>query len=272
MFSNNFFNISEFAKITGVTRQTLIYYDRIGLFSPAVKEENGYRKYSHSQIEHITAITILCDLGVPLKDIKKILANVSPKIMTDVLNYQLNVINEKIEKLTNLGDMIKLRIEQIKAGENAARENKESSFVTVSEPVPFYFGKEINCAQTSISDDTMIDFFSGLEKTKIPMIFALGFVKKRENVEKGDYSTVLSMCFRLKTQLGANHFMPTGKYLVFYGKADYGKADYLYEKLEKHLKANDFTPKSDIYEEYLIDELSEKAPSNFVLQLSVKIE
>ncbi len=36
------FSISEFAALMGVSRQTLIYYDRIGLFRPArVDRTNG---------------------------------------------------------------------------------------------------------------------------------------------------------------------------------------------------------------------------------------
>ncbi len=38
--------ISEMASLFNVSRQTLIYYDKIGLFKPAVVNEKGYRFYS----------------------------------------------------------------------------------------------------------------------------------------------------------------------------------------------------------------------------------
>ena len=38
-----YFTTGEFAEILGVKKHTLFHYDEIGLFSPAVKEENGYR-------------------------------------------------------------------------------------------------------------------------------------------------------------------------------------------------------------------------------------
>ena len=40
---------SQFAKIHGVNKRTLHYYDDIGLFSPNKKGDNGYRYYDISQ-------------------------------------------------------------------------------------------------------------------------------------------------------------------------------------------------------------------------------
>ena len=43
--SELYFTTGEFARILGVRKHTLFHYDEIGLFSPALKEENGYRYY-----------------------------------------------------------------------------------------------------------------------------------------------------------------------------------------------------------------------------------
>lgn len=62
--------ISEFAKLSGVSRKTLIYYDKIGLFCPeTVNPESGYRYYSYLQLDVISAIYALKEIGTPLKDI-----------------------------------------------------------------------------------------------------------------------------------------------------------------------------------------------------------
>lgn len=45
-----YFSISEMASIHGVSRQTLIYYDKIELFQPVHIDENGYRFYAAEQI------------------------------------------------------------------------------------------------------------------------------------------------------------------------------------------------------------------------------
>lgn len=71
--------ISEFASLTNVSRQTLIYYDKINLFKPDYKNEIGYRYYSIKQIELISVITLLKELGMPLKEIKEYTQNKSPE-------------------------------------------------------------------------------------------------------------------------------------------------------------------------------------------------
>ncbi|SEH22396.1 MerR family DNA-binding transcriptional regulator [Selenomonas sp. KH1T6] len=43
------FHTGEFARITGVNKRTLHYYDQQGIFSPDSIEPNGYRAYSSRQ-------------------------------------------------------------------------------------------------------------------------------------------------------------------------------------------------------------------------------
>ena len=38
-----YFNTGEFAKLCNVKKQTLFHYDDIGIFSPEIKDHNGYR-------------------------------------------------------------------------------------------------------------------------------------------------------------------------------------------------------------------------------------
>ena len=47
--SNSYFTIGEFASLFGISKQTLFYYERSGIFAPALIEDNGYRYYSFEQ-------------------------------------------------------------------------------------------------------------------------------------------------------------------------------------------------------------------------------
>ncbi len=44
------FPIGDMAKMHDISRQTLTYYDRIGLFKPHRVDTNGYRYYHANQI------------------------------------------------------------------------------------------------------------------------------------------------------------------------------------------------------------------------------
>lgn len=272
MFSKKFLNISDFAKIAGVGRQTLIYYDRIGLFSPAFVAENKYRMYSHNQVDTIGIITILSDLGVPLKKIKGILEDISLKTMEKTLNYQLSAIDEKIEKLTVLKDMTKIRLEQMETGKKYL-DGAAKFFVTeIKDSVPIYIGEKIDKRQEEIDDETVVSFFDGVEKKGLPLIFTFGYVKKSEDVLQRRENIVSRMWFRLKNKKYANAFIPSGRYLFGYGKGDYGTTNDIYRELSEYAKENGYSPIGDVYEEYLIDELSEKNPDCFVFQILVRVE
>ena len=69
-----YYTIGETATLLGVTTQTLRYYDKIGLLSPAYCDENtGYRYYVYKQFHYIDRIKYLQGFGMQLKDIKEII-------------------------------------------------------------------------------------------------------------------------------------------------------------------------------------------------------
>ena len=66
--------IGEFAAATWLSSKALRLYDRNGLLSPdAVDPCNGYRKYSHSQIEVTRLVTMLRRIDMPLDQIRELL-------------------------------------------------------------------------------------------------------------------------------------------------------------------------------------------------------
>ncbi|WP_251441565.1 MerR family DNA-binding transcriptional regulator [Veillonella intestinalis] len=56
-------SISEMAKLHGMSRQTLIHYDKIGLFKPIYTNNRGFRYYSKQQIPFMRKIDFLKKLG-----------------------------------------------------------------------------------------------------------------------------------------------------------------------------------------------------------------
>ena len=60
----NLFSIGEIAKLQNISRQTLLFYDKIGLFCPAYTDpDNGYRYYSSSQLDYLDTICIMKKLA-----------------------------------------------------------------------------------------------------------------------------------------------------------------------------------------------------------------
>ena len=67
------FKIGELSKRSGLTIDTLRYYDEIGLLMPAERRKNGYRLYDDISIERLAKINFYKQLGYTLDEIKKLL-------------------------------------------------------------------------------------------------------------------------------------------------------------------------------------------------------
>lgn len=95
----NAYSISEMAAMFGLTRQTLIYYDRIGLFAPAHVNEEGYRLYEPTQIPFLRLICLMRDLGLELKEIKEVLRRPDPDSLVSCLANQVERLDGEIDRL-----------------------------------------------------------------------------------------------------------------------------------------------------------------------------
>ena len=94
-----FFTIGEISKLFNINRKTLRYYDEIDLFKPSyVDEHNKYRYYSIDQFECLETIQYLKELGLTLNKIKYHLNTLNLSSIVDSLEYQNQIIEEKIKE------------------------------------------------------------------------------------------------------------------------------------------------------------------------------
>ena len=67
---NYLYSSGEFAKLTGVNKRTLHYYNEIGLFRPEIIGENGYHYYTCFQFTELELILTLRKIGLSIDEIK----------------------------------------------------------------------------------------------------------------------------------------------------------------------------------------------------------
>lgn len=67
--------IGRLAKKYGLSRSTLLYYDKIGLLSPCSHRKGEYRVYGLEEQERLKSICLYRKSGIPLKEIIQILDN-----------------------------------------------------------------------------------------------------------------------------------------------------------------------------------------------------
>ena len=67
------YSISRLAQAFGLSRSTLLYYDRIGLLAPSGRTGSGYRYYSEKDYRRLERICQFREAGLTLKDIRRVL-------------------------------------------------------------------------------------------------------------------------------------------------------------------------------------------------------
>lgn len=105
--------IGELAKQTGVSRDTIRLYERMGLVKGVTRphEFNNYKEYADENVERIRLILLMKKFGMTLKECANILTKIEENSFD--LEYQkafvaqkIKEIEDKIEELTSLKEIL----------------------------------------------------------------------------------------------------------------------------------------------------------------------
>lgn len=105
--------IGELAKKTGVTTDTLRFYEKNQLIHPTGRSDSGYRLYSETSFEQVQFILNAKRLGLSLDEIRELLdikleANQhSCAEVKAITSTKLTLIDEKIRELTKIRKALK---------------------------------------------------------------------------------------------------------------------------------------------------------------------
>ncbi len=94
--------IGELANITGISIQTIRYYESEGLISPVeVDRWTNYRYYDEGSIVRLSEIAYLKDLGFSLKEIKNLSEEVIKEKIAQV-KFNIKKLSENIKELSTI--------------------------------------------------------------------------------------------------------------------------------------------------------------------------
>ncbi len=83
-------------EVTGISRQNIRYYERMGLLHPARSNENSYREYTKEDVEQLQMIKMLRMLDMPIEEIQNVLVE---RTIQDALEKQRVVLQSKKKEL-----------------------------------------------------------------------------------------------------------------------------------------------------------------------------
>lgn len=91
--------VSALARVSGLSRSALLYYDRRGLLKPLRRSRSGYRLYSQAEVERLEQICLLRQMGIPLGEMKKLLDQPAGNTSMEILQRRLRVLGREIANL-----------------------------------------------------------------------------------------------------------------------------------------------------------------------------
>lgn len=268
---NNYFTTGEFARICGVNKQTLFYYDKEGIFCPEEVKENGYRYYSYTQIETFTILTMLRDLGVSIKEIKAHMNSRSPEALISLLESRQAAIDEKIKALEWSRTFIENKIKVTREGQKATigkvlTQNLPERFMVASD----YKGPDGNAAAAeALGGHLEYCQSSGLYNgcpvgalIPIDSITATGYKYSK-------YYTIVESTEGIDRE--ALSKAPGGLHLVFYDNKGYEHIGENCRRIMDYANKNALTLGDCFFEDLILDDLSTGGYFDYLVKLSVRV-
>lgn len=116
------YSVMELARLSGVSKRTLRYYDQIGLLPPARVEANGYRVYGQREVDMLQQILLYREMDMPLADIASLLQD--PHFDREkALEDHLQSLLQQKERLDTLTQTVRRTLESMKG--QTSMSNKE---------------------------------------------------------------------------------------------------------------------------------------------------
>lgn len=258
-------SILEFSRLTGIGRDTLRFYDRIGLLSPETRGENKYRYYSRRQLENAYLISNLRLLGVGLEDIRQYSANRTPEQMLALFARHEERIQAEIVRMQETSQIMTIYSNMVKealchVGDQFLIEERTRERILLCPPIP----------EDMTEEDGELAAYDFAHSQGYNWGYPFGFLVPRDNL----LSDVLSLQYRyyFKTVKRGNVWKPAGTYAVAYGTGDPYHAEDVFQRLLDFIQENGLEIVGDAFGEVLLNELAVPSMEEGCIRIEIPVK
>lgn len=275
MKDSRYFTPAELAKLLGISKQLLLYYDKNDIFSPEFVDENGYRFYVLSQYFTLQIIISLRKLNVSLKEIKAYLKNKDINLLKEIYRNKQQEYKKQIEELLYLEKTMQQKIAFLNDIQNLPL---NQILLELQEEEHLYFSEDISF-QTPIKHRMNI-----LAKHMLPVFshpsfqeYLMGFHYDSNEFFYKDLITQYNVFISANSKLYYNNPIKKtkekGLYLCVYCNAHYGVIDSkIKERILKFVEQNKLHMHGGIYLFPLRNFWSTSKPEEELVKLCLRVE
>lgn len=268
--NEKYLSSGEFAKLCKVNKQTLFYYDQIGLLTPVFRNEKGYRFYSIHQLELFNVIDLLKELGMSLSDVQQYMNNKSPESF-------LHLMYRKKEEIVKKRKEIEMKEKIIKTKINLMEEALLTDFNQISvEQLPeatLYLSRNIENISNEEFVEVVSDFIEELYVSNLDSGFPIGVMTKKEHILKGEFTNYSYLYMEQPNpKEGYPYFQAVkGDFLIGYHVGDDKTIHKTYDRLLAEMDRLNFSLGDYVYEEYIYDTIVKNHEEEFVTKIMIHI-
>ena len=267
MPQRHLFSVSDFAKFSRTTKDTLLHYDKIGLLSPVLRGENNYRYYSSEQLAFVNVTRILQALGMSLAEIKDVKDHRTPELIDEVFERQLGYIELKIEEWSRARKLLHTYRKVL----NSVFNVDEKAITVQFLPAEAIILGDINDYSRGKNDyDALYDFYHAIVE-KYPNLnlnYPVWALFSEERIKRGDWTWPDRFYFFNPAGYDKR---PGALYAIGYKRGGYGQCDELYRRIIDYIDKNGFEICGDAYEEYPLNEVCLTEENNYLIRLMITV-
>jgi DNA-binding transcriptional MerR regulator len=267
MENEGLISIGEMARYARISRPALIHYDRLGLISPVRRGDNNYRLYSSRQLQSIRLVATLQDIGMPLKEIAKLVRNRTPENILDLFEKYDAHVGRSVEKLRRTQMLMQTLKNAITEGLAADEGKIETKRV---EEEALLLGPQIDYSGGKTIEEAMLDFYAFCRERdeSMDLNYPVWGVFSERRIKDRDWNRPDRFYFKMP---GAPDKKAAGLYLIGYTRGYYGSSDELYKRMLAHIEENGLEICGPTYETYPLNEISVADSNKYLMQVSISV-
>lgn len=266
------YKISEFASLCGITRDTLLHYDSIGLLKPAFVAENGYRYYTISQFGTLDMISVLKASGTPLQRIKDYLEQMDVEKGISLLTNQMKILEEQERHIHFMRQSIQQTICSLQEGIHC-----KCGVMTIEQlPEQYLIATPTGFSSTPTEQQflrVLQEHFVYCSGNGFGARFQTGEIILQQNAKQGKF--IESYYFNPIAEYCSDNRLrvkPAGTYAVYYYQGSYQDFPLPYQTFLEQIEECGYMLCGDLYEDDVMDYLSVADPNQYVFRLSALVE
>ena len=265
--SGKLYTTGEFADLFGISKDTLFYYDRIGLFSPAARSSNGYRCYSVHQIGLFEAILSLRNVGINIETIRECFSTKSNEKLLSMFSMEKERIKARITELENTLDSISYLTDLM---DDAISRKEGDMEIRHSDALSVVESRIWEADDVEGSDDWNLFLASFSRQSMRSDMLNQGTRIRLEDIISGQFLRIRNIFVYSRSE--ANATIPSGLYAFAYTSRPYTEFGGIYSDLLKMIDDEGFVPASDSYEEYVLPDITSKSMESSHTRIRIAVE